>query len=82
MENNEFKKVRVKNRKCYCLGDIIKLEYFDLHNILIDEKSQEKIFNYDISYKAFIDSKSLRIGFDKIDGFGRIYDETRYLIIV
>ena len=39
MENNEFKKVCIKNRTCYYFNDIIKLEDFDLDNILIDEKS-------------------------------------------
>ena len=48
MENNEFKKVCIKNRTCYCLDDIIKLEDFDLDNILIDEKSNENFLIYDI----------------------------------
>ena len=81
MENNEFKKVRVKNRTCYHLGGIIKLANFDLGNILIDEKLHENILIYNISYKTLIDSKLLRIRFDKIDGFIRIYDETRYLTL-
>ena len=36
MGNNEFKEVRIKNRTCYYFNDIIKLEDFDLDNILID----------------------------------------------
>ena len=36
---------------------------------------------YDISYKALIGPKLLRIRFDKIDGFVRIYDGTRYLTL-
>ena len=36
---------------------------------------------YDISYKTLIGSKPLRIRFDKIDGFIRIYDGTRYLTL-
>ena len=36
MENNEFKKVRIKSCKCYYFDNIIKLD-FDLNNILIDE---------------------------------------------
>ena len=36
---------------------------------------------YDISYKTLTDPKSLRIRFDKIDEFIRIYDETRYLTL-
>ena len=39
MENNEFKKVCIKNSTCYYFDDIIKLEEFDLHNISIDENS-------------------------------------------
>ena len=38
MENNEFKNVRIKNGTCYYFVDIIKLEDFDLGDILIDKK--------------------------------------------
>ena len=58
--------------------DIIKLEDFNLDNILIDKKSHENILIYDISYKTLINSKSPHIRFNKIDGFIRIYDGTRY----
>ena len=34
---------------------------------------------YDISYKILIVWEPFRIGFDKINGFIRIYDGTRYL---
>ena len=39
---------------------------------------------YGISYKTktLIDPKPLRIRFDKIDGFIRIYDGTRYLTLI
>ena len=37
---------------------------------------------YDISYKNLIDSKSLCIGFDKMDGFIRIFDGTRQLTLL
>ena len=43
MENNEFLKVHIKNRTCYYFDDIIKLENFDIDNILIDKKSQENV---------------------------------------
>ena len=52
---------------CYYFDDKIKLKVFDLHNILVDEKSHENILIYDISYKSLIGSKALRIRFDKID---------------
>ena len=48
MENNEFKKIRINNCKCYCFDDIIKLEDFDIDDILIDEKSHENILIYEV----------------------------------
>ena len=45
----------IKVRDCYILqpvfDGIIKLEDFNLDNILIDEKTRENILIYDISYK-------------------------------
>ena len=61
--------------------DTTKVEDFNLNNVLIDEISHERILIYDISYKTLIDSKPLRIRFDKIDGIIRIYDGTRYLAL-
>ena len=61
MENNEFKEVCMKSRKCYYFDDIIKLEDFDLDNILIDKKSHGNILIYNISYKTLIDPKPLRL---------------------
>ena len=54
MENNELKKVCIKNCTYCYFDDIIKLEDFDIDNILIDEKSQKN---------------TLRIRFNKIDRF-------------
>ena len=81
MENNEFKKGHIKNCTCYYFHDIIKLEDFDFDKILIDEKFHENILICNISYKTLIDPKPLRIRFDKIDGFIKIYDGTRYLTL-
>ena len=40
MENNDkLKQINMKNRTCYYFYDIIKLDDFDLDNILIDKKS-------------------------------------------
>ena len=47
MENNEFKTARIKNRTCYSFDDMIKLEDFDIGNILIDKKLDEYILIYD-----------------------------------
>ena len=81
MENNEIKKVCIKNCTCYNFDDTIKLGDFDLDNILIEEKSHESLLNYGISNKTLIDPKPLRIRFDKIGGFIRIYDGTKYLTL-
>ena len=82
MENNKLKIVRIKNRTRYYLDDIIKLDDFDIDNILIDAKSHKNILIYDISYKTLIGSTPLRTRFDiKIDGITRIYERTRYLTL-
>ena len=41
LENNEFKTARIKNRTCYSFDDMIKLEDFDIDNILIDKQLDE-----------------------------------------
>ena len=81
MENNEFEKVRIKNRTYYYFNDKIKLKDFSLVNILIDENSHENILIYDISYKTLIDPKIFRLILDKIDRLIRLYDGTRYLTL-
>ena len=48
MEINEFNIVHIKNRTCYYFDEIIKLEDFDLDNILMDEQSHENILIYAI----------------------------------
>ena len=80
MENNELKKVCIKNRTCYYFVEIIKLELSDI-DILINEKSHENIL-IDISYKTLIGPETLRIRFDKIDGFIKVSDGTKYLVLL
>ena len=80
--NDKLKEIDIKNRTCYYFDDIIKIEGFDLDNILIDEKSYENILVYNISYKSLNNSKPLCIRFDKIDGFIRVYYGTRYLVLL
>ena len=45
------------------------------------EKSYENILVYNISYKNLIGTKSLCIRSNKINGFIRVYDGTRYLVL-
>ena len=77
----ELKEIDIKNHMCYHFNDIFKIADFDINNILIDEKPYRNILVYNISYKSFIDSKPLPIRFNKIDGFIRVYNGTRYLAL-
>ena len=43
-------------------------------------KNHTKIF-HDIPCRSLIGPKSLHISFDKVDGFVRVYDRTRYLLL-
>ena len=42
-----------------------------INNILLNEKSYENIFIYEVSNKNFIGAKLMRIIFDKVDIFDR-----------
>ena len=79
--DDELKEINIKNRTCYYFDDIIKIEDFDLDSISIGEKSYKNILVYNISYETLIDAKPLRIRFDKIDGFMRVTDGSRYLVL-
>ena len=59
----------------------MKIEDFDFDNIIIDKRLHKGILVYDISYKTLFDSNSCYIRFDEIDGFIRVYDGMRYLVL-
>ena len=53
-------------------------------DILLDKKSKEtheNILIYDISYKTSTSVKPLRIRFNEIDSFIKIFDGVRYLVL-
>ena len=81
VSNDKLKEIELNNRTYYYFHDIIKIEDFDLDNILIDEKSYKNILVCNISYKSLIDYKSLLIRFDEIDEFIRVYEGARYLLL-
>ena len=82
MENiNKLKEIGIKNYMCYHFDDIIKFKGFNLDNVLINEKAYEIILVYEVSYETLIGVKPLCISFDKINGFTRVYDGTRYLVL-
>ena len=58
-----------------------KIKDFDVNSILIDEKSHDNTLLYNVSCKTLIGTKPLLIRFDKINGFIRVYDGTRYLVL-
>ena len=47
----------------------------------MDGKSYQNILIHEIWYKNLIAAKPLRLRFDKVDGFIRVYDGTRYLVL-
>ena len=57
------------------------MEDFDFDNVLLDGKSYENILIYNILYKTLTGAEPLRIRFYKLDGFIRVYDGTRYLVL-
>ena len=67
---------------CCYFDEIIKIEDFDHDNILRENKLYEKILVFNISYQILIVSKPLGISLDKIDGFIRVDDESRYLVLL
>ena len=47
----------------------------------MNEKSYKTILIYDFLYKTLIGAKPLRIMFNKVHGFIRDYDATKYLVL-
>ena len=80
MESNEVKEIDIENRTWYYFDGITKTEDFDF-DILIDAKSCKSILVYKILYKNLFDSKPLRIRFDDVDGFIKVCDGIRYLVL-
>ena len=81
---NKLKEFDIKNRKCYYFDDIKSDRDIYSGDILSEEKSYktyENILIYDISYKTFMGAKPLRIRFDEIDGFIKIHNGIRYLVV-
>ena len=82
---DELKQTDIKNRTCYYFDNIMRVIDINFSNILWNEKSYktyERILIYDITYKIFTGSKPLRVRFDEIDGFIKIHDGIRYLVLV
>ena len=76
-----FKKFVLKIVRVIISVTWLNWKVFDFDNVLIDEKLHENILICDISYNTLIGLRALRIRFDKIDAFFRIYDGNRYLAL-
>ena len=79
---DKSKEINIKNCTCYYFDDIRKTEDFEFDNILINGKPYKNILVNIISYKSLIGAKLLRIRFNKVEGFIKVYDGTRYLVII
>ena len=71
----------------YVIILIICLDFWDIDfsDILLDRKSYsgkyEIVLIYDILYKTSADAKPLRIRFNKINGFIKVYDGIRHQVL-
>ena len=84
-ETNELKETDVKNRTYYYFDNIMRDTDINFTDILLHQKSNQNKYEntliYDISYKTFKGSIPFPIRFDEIDGFIKIYDRIRYLVL-
>ena len=79
--NDEVKGTDIRNRTCCYFNNIMRVADIKFYKTSLEEKSYENILIYDISYKTFMCAKQVHIRFNKIDGFIKIYDGTRYLVL-
>ena len=83
---DELKEIDIKNCTCYYFDDVMRAwDMIDFSDISLEEKlykeNNENILIYEISYKSSTDAKPLRIRYDKIDGFIKIHNKIRYLVL-
>ena len=84
---DELKKIDIKNHTCYYFDDIMRVRDrdIDFNDILLYKKlckeKCENILIYNISYKTSTGAKPLCIRLDEIDGFIKIHDGIRYLVL-
>ena len=82
-----LKEIDIINRTCYYFDDMMRVwdRDIDFNDILLDEilyeEKYKNVLIYDISYKTSAGAKPLSIRFDKINGFIKIYDGIRYLVL-
>ena len=75
--NNELNEIDIENCTCYYFGDIMRAGNFDSDSISLDDKLHKNSYETNFDYWLF----ELRIRFDKVGEFNKIYDGTRYLVL-
>ena len=86
---DELKEIDIKNRTCYYFDNVMRAWDIDVEidfsDISLEEKlykeNNENILIHEISYKSSTDAKPLLIRYDKIDGFIKIHNKIRYLVL-
>ena len=84
---DKLKETDIKNRTCYYFDDIFRFWDGDIEfsNISLNKnlykETLKNVLIYDISYKTSTGAKPLRIRFNKIDGFIKIHDKIRHLVL-
>ena len=84
---DKLNEIDIKNRTCYYFEAVIRFWDRDINfsDILLDKnwykERNENILVYDISYKTSTGARLLHIRLDKIDGFIKIHDKIRYLVL-
>ena len=79
--NDKLKQNGITICTCDHFDEIMRVVDINFYKILLEEKSYKFFLIYNISYKTYTGSKPLGIWLDNIDGFIKIYDGTRYLVL-
>ena len=79
--DNILKEIDIKNCTCCYFDDIVNINDLNLNNILLDEKSCKNILLYGFTCKSIYRGKPLLLIFNKIEGYIRKNDSTKYLAL-
>ena len=76
---DKIKETDIKFRRFCSFDDAVGVIDINFSDILLNQKSYKNILTYDVSYKNFMGAELLRIWFEKVDEFIKIYDGIRDL---
>ena len=83
---DKLKEIDIKNCTCYYFDDTVGVmnrdSDFDFNdNEKLHKEKDKKILICDISYKTSVNAKPLHIRFNKKDGFIKVHNGTRCLVL-